>query len=258
MAKAFGGMGGRAAPAPMTTTNGSPGGIRPMPRPAGLGGIEVDRSGPKQGFLAGQFGPQGSSTRYEMAMELVKAAMSGAAGSNSPALAFLAPIIGSAVGAKASKLRDDAVASEQDAMTEALLGGNLNPQAQQALEVLNNPNAPDYLKQIAATMFKKNAVPVGQMAAPARRSSGGSRRSSGGGGGAKPTRLTYISRDPDGVVRGYNAATGKREPIGNSDAAPAAAQPAAASLPAPPADPVLPRDPSTMNDDEFLKNLGVQ
>lgn len=259
MAKGFG---GGAAPRP--TMNGSPGGIRPMPNPA-LAAPQPMQGQQSGGMLAQAFGPQGSSTRYEMAMELLKSAMSGAAGSNSPALAFLTPIIGSAVGARVSKLRDDAMQSEATSMTEGLLGGPLNPQAQQAMAVLNNPDAPDYLKTIAAAMFKQNAVPVGQMAAPPRRAGGGGSRSGGGGkpaGGGRPTRFTYQQREADGRWTGFNPATGKREYMPspedpNATPTPAAASPAAPSLPPLPADPVLPRDPATGGDDDLInKYLG--
>jgi hypothetical protein len=258
MPKAFGGMRGNAAPIP--ATNGTPGGIRPRPRPEGLGGVEVEQ---QPGFLARQFGAQGSDARYEMAMQMLQAAMAGAQGSNSPALAFLAPIIGATTGAKLEQQRSQYLGGQAEQMTTGLLGGPLNPQAQQALEVLNNPNAPDYLKQIASTMFKQNAVPVGQMA-PRSSGGGGQRRSSGGGskggggGGSKPVRYTYITRDPDGVVRGFNPQTGMREPIKNSDAAPApVVTQASAALPPNPQEPQLPADPANMTDDEFLKAVGV-
>jgi len=255
MPKAFGG----AAARPAMTANGSPGGIRPMPRPEGLGGVELSQGTAKRGGLMGQMTPE----RYDMAMQMLQSAMSGAAGSNNPALAFLAPIIGGITGSKLQDKRDAAVSEQQRAMTEGLMGGPLNPQAQQAMEVLNNPDAPAYLKTIAAAMFKQNAVPVGQMAQPARRAGGSGSRSGGGGGkpagGGRPQKLTYISRDPDGVVRGYNAATGKREVVPNADTAPApaSASPAARSLPPLPADPVLPRDPATGGDDDLInKYLG--
>lgn len=253
MAKAFGGM---AAPTmAAVTANGSPGGIRPMARPAGLGGVETAQAKPQGGFLAQQFGAQGSDTRYNTAMQMLQSAMSGAQGTTNPALAFLAPLLGGVIGAKVQGQRDGYLSQQQDQMTRGLLGDNLNPQAQQALGVLNNPNAPDYLKAIAQTMFKDNAVPVGQMAAPARRSGGGA-SNSGTRGGERPQKLTYISRDPDGVVRGYNARTGKREVVPNADA-PAPTPAAAPSLPPLPPDPVIPRDPSGLNDDEFLNALGV-
>ena len=209
MPKAFGG-----SQAPMTTTNGSPGGIRPMPRPAGLGlgGVEASNGGARQGFM-GQMTPE----RYDMAMQMLQSAMSGAAGSNNPALAFLAPIVGGITGAKLQDKRDAVVGAEQKAMTEALLGRQISPQAQEAMDVLNNPNAPDYLKDIALSMVKGGGVPFGRGSGSSERSGGRSRSKSRGGGGTRPTRLTYISRDPDGVVRGYNSATGKREPIPNSD-----------------------------------------
>lgn len=257
MAKGFG------APTMQTTANGSLGGVRPMPRPMGLGGVEIAASRPQQGFLAQHLGPQGSDTRYEMAMQMLQAAISSASGSNNPLLAFLAPIIGSVTGAKVQQQRDGYISAEQDAMTQSLLGGNLNPQAQQALEVLNNPNAPDHLKSIAATMFKQNAVPVGQLAAPARRNrSGGAGRSSGGGGASGPGRLVgeYVidgvihGRDRNGNLHPYKTPDGRLAGTGPVDrpvTSPAAATPAMPSLPP---DPVLPSDPGMpSNDDELIK-----
>lgn len=245
MAKMFG-----SSAAPAVTANGSPGGIRPMPRPAGMGGIEVERAPQQQGgFLARQFGPQGSDTRYEMAMQLLQSAMSGAQGSNSPVMAFLAPLLGSAIGAKVSKQRDDYVGAQQQEMTEGLLGGPLSPQAQQALDVLNNPDAPSHLKTIAAAMFKQNAVPVGQMEKPARRSSGPGRLV-----GEYNINGVIHGRDRNGVLHPYKTADGQH--AGQSPAArPATVTPAAApapALPAPPPDPVMPRDPVISADDDLI------
>lgn len=242
MAKAFGGLG-----AQRMTANPIPGSTPPPPRPAGLGGVEVQQATkPKGGFLAQQFGPQGSDARYEMAMTLLKSAMSSAAGSNSPVLAFLTPILGAAMGTKLEKQRGDYLAQEQNSMAEAMLGGPLNPQAQQAMSVLDNPDAPAYLKDIARTMLKNSTVPVGQMAKPARRSSGG-----GAPRSPRPARLTYIKTDPDGITRGYNADTGKREVVPNADAAPPPPIPAQTALALPP-DPILPQDPAFPTDDDLL------
>lgn len=254
MAKQFGGLGGvfkPAAPAAGGPMASSP---RPMARPGsgmGLGGVEVQSSRPQGGFLAQRLGPQGSDARYEMAMQLLQSAMSSAAGSNSPAMAFLTPILGSVIGARVEKLRGEYLDETQGGMAEAMLGRPLSVEAQQALDVMNDPNAPDYLKDIARTMFKDSAVPVGQMAKPAR-------RSSGGGAAKRPARLTYITKDADGVYRGYNPATGKREVVPNADAAPSGGSTFAPDAPLPstpplPPDPVLPRDPSLSPDDELLR-----
>ena len=248
MGAIFGGNNGAAA-----------GATRPMPRPPGLGGLDVQSVPQKQqgGFLAQKFGPQGSEGRYEAAMQLLQAAMSGAAGSNSPALAFLTPLIGSAIGARATKLNEDYTASEASSMTEGLLGGPLSAEAQQAMDVLNNPNAPDYLKQIASSMFKDSVKFGGVAPRPSGRSGSGGKPRASGGGSPRPQKLTYIMRDLDGITRGYNAATGKREVIQNADApeplAAAAAPPAAAPMPA---DPTLPQDP--MGDTDLInKYLGL-
>jgi hypothetical protein len=223
MAKAFGGMGGGMAG--LAT--------RPMPRPVGLGGVQTEQA-PRRGMM-GQMTPE----RYDMAMQMLQAAMSGAAGSGSPALAFLTPIIGAMTGAKLADKRDAAVSAEQDAMATGLLGENISPQMRQAMDVLNNPDSPAYLKQIAGSMLK-GGVPIGGGAQPRRSSGGGSRSGrSGSGGPPRPQKLTYITKDPDGVYRGYNAATGKREVVPNADV-----KATPASLPAPPVTPTPPAGPT--------------
>lgn len=65
--------------------------------PLGLGGIQIDRGARSAG--AGGFAPD-QAARDQMAMELIKSSMAGAAGSNNSALAFLTPIIGAMTGAK--------------------------------------------------------------------------------------------------------------------------------------------------------------
>lgn len=180
---------GMGAGAPRTTNNGSPGGIRPMPRPADLGQPAAAAGGGLGAFL----GPKGSEARYDMAMQLLASAMSSAQGANSPLLSFIAPIATSVIGARATKVRDDARASEVSAMTESILGPNgLNAEAQNALEILNNPDAPDYLKAMAKSRFDAATKPAAS-AAPRRRS--------GGGGGAKTPRL-YGEYEIGGVLHG--------------------------------------------------------
>lgn len=191
MAKIGLGMGGGA---PRTTNSGSPGGIMPMPRPQGLG--QPAASGAGDG---GFFGPKGSEARYDMVMQLLSSAMSSAQGSNSPLLAFLAPLATSAIGARATKIHDDARASEVSQMTEGFLGPNgMNTEAQRALEVLNNPNAPDYLKSIAKTRFDAAMKPA---SAPHR---SGGRAASTGGGTARSGRLMG-EYDIGGILHGRTA-----------------------------------------------------
>lgn len=176
MAKGLFGMGGGA---PRMTNNGSPGGIRPMPRPAA--GAEAAAGQPRNGPLASYLGPQGSETRADMAMEFLKAAMAAAPGSGSPALQFLTPLLGGMIGARTEKLREDRKAAEVSAMTDSILGPNgMSPAAKRALDVMNNENAPDYLRAIAKKQFDAAMSQTGG-AAP-RRSSGG-----GSGGGAAPS-----------------------------------------------------------------------
>lgn len=159
------------------------------------------------GILASMFGEQGTTPRYEATMQLLAQAMSGAQGSNNPVLALLAPIASAAIGSRAEKLHSDNQAKVATEMAGGLLGARAQtPQVQQALSVLQNPDAPDYLKSIATTMLKGSS-PIG---------GGGRRRSSGGG--TRPSKLTYIRMDEDGVVRGYNPATGQREVVPNADA----------------------------------------
>lgn len=179
---------GMGAGAPRTTNNGSPGGIRPMPRPANLGQPAAAAGGGMGGFL----GPKGSEARYDMAMQLLASAMGSAQGSGSPLLSFIAPIATSVIGARATKVRDDARASEVSAMTESILGPNgMNAEAQEALAIMNNPDAPDFLKSMAKSRFDAATKPT-SAAAPRKRSSGG------GGGSAR----LYGEYDIGGVLHG--------------------------------------------------------
>lgn len=171
MAKALFGMGGGA---PRMTSNGSPGGVRPMPRPAA--GVAAAAGAGGNRPLSDYLGPRGSDLRTDMALEMLKAAMASAQGTNSPVLQFLTPVIGSMMGARAERLRSDARAAEVSAMTESVLGPNgMSPAAKRALDVMNNENAPDYLRAIAKKQFDAAMVPIDS--APVRR---------GGSGGAAP------------------------------------------------------------------------
>lgn len=214
------------------------GGAMATPAPNPMAGI-LGGGAPRQ-QAGGLFGPM-TPDRYEMIMDLLAASMSGAAQSNSPAAAFLAPIVGSVVGMGAEKKRDAYTAQLGNQGVQTLLGRSLTPAEQQAVQIVGDPNTPDYLKAIARTMLPKAGASSGGS------TGGGSarRRSSGVTGAARPAKLTYISRDPDGVVRGYNAATGKREVVPNADSPAVSGQPVVPGLPPNPPDPVLPRDPGT-------------
>jgi hypothetical protein len=204
---------GQGGAAPLTTNNGSPGGIRPMPRPDNLG-----QPAPAGGAMSGFLGPKGSEARYDMAMQLLASAMSSAQGSNSPLLSFLAPIATSVIGARAEKVRDDARASEVSAMTESILGPNgLNTEARKALEIMNNPDAPDYLKSMARSRFDAATKPA---SAPARRRSGG-----GGASTARP-RLYGEIVEKNGIPGKYDG-TGKWWPLVGPDDQPEQAATAA-------------------------------
>lgn len=209
------------AASPLATNNGSPGGVRPMPRPAP--GPQPPASAPRQGPLGAYLGPQGSDTRTDMALEMLKAAMASAPGSGSPILQLLAPLAGSMIGARAEKQRGDAKAAEVSAMTETVLGPNgMSPAAKRYLDVMNNENAPDYLRAIAKKQFEASIVPIDS--ATPRPSSG---RSSGGGAtagtgtgtgaGGKPTRVYGAPFEINGVMYqrdGYGNAVPMRGPDG--------------------------------------------
>lgn len=180
MAKGLFGMGGGA---PRTTNNGSPGGVRPMPRP--VAGAEP-AAGAQPGFLGRFLGPQsaaGMERRTDMAMEMLRAAMSSAGSSGSPALQFLTPILSSVIGSSLATKNDQAKASQASAMTDSVLGPNgMSPAAKRALDVMNNPNSPDFLRRsaekflqnLAKDNFENGPVPIDSASPrPAARSTGG-------------------------------------------------------------------------------------
>lgn len=221
---------------------------------------------PGQG-AGGFFGAPGSQQRYDMTMQMVQNAMAQAQGTTSPLLAFLAPMASAAIGARATKQYEDARAAEATSQTEALLGPVASsPKGRAALDVLNDPDAPDYLKSIAASMMKD--VPVGGGSAPSGRS--GSRRSTPS---AAKSRI-YGEYEVDGMLYGRDA-YGKMVPYKDANGNPIPAKGKKAASPAPaapplPQDPVLPSDPaapaslptpgsSALTDDELLlKYLGAR
>lgn len=145
---------------------GSP--AMPGPQPVNLGALAQMGSDQKPGLLAKIFGPQGSSSRYDAAMALLQNAQQSAQGAGSPLLSFLTPIAAAMIGGKATNDRNTAKAREVSAMTESLLGPRGNsPEAQNAISILENPDAPDYLKAIAKTQFGALTAPAPRVRAHA-------------------------------------------------------------------------------------------
>jgi hypothetical protein len=203
---------------------------------SGIAGGTAPRAG---GALGGIFGDQQDPARFEASLAMLQNAMSGAQGSNSAALSFLAPILGAMIGPKIEAKRDAAKARQAATLTETLLGpGGLSPSAQRALDVMNNPNTPDYLQSIAATMFKSGVQsPVSSRTRTSGPSSGGA----SAGSSAKGERLygeydlggNLAGRDRYGNIVLYKGPDGSPIPYGK---APAGKQPSLA-------EPNLPMDP---------------
>lgn len=169
---------------------------RPMPRPA-MG------AAPQGGGSGGLFANLDPQTRYDMTMGLLQQGMAAAQSSGSPLAAFLAPMAGAVIGGRAASRLDEAKASETDALTSSMLG-NVPPDAAKYMDVLNNPNAPDYLKSIAKSRLEEAMKP-----SAAGGSKGGGRSSSRGGrpsgSGPRPrstdallASLMYDANDPSG------------------------------------------------------------
>jgi len=208
-----------------------------MPKPIGIGGIGPKSQPAPAPAGGGWMGGRGSPARYDMTMQMLKSAMGAAQGTTSPLLALLAPIATSLIGARATKLYDDRRAADASAMTESLLGpAAATPQARAALDVLNNPDAPDYLKGIASTMIKQATMPT-RTSAP--------RRSSGAPAAKKAPRLYGQPFQDANGVWGKLDGQGNFWPI-------AALNPAAPAAMQPPADPVLPSDPTSPIDNDPL------
>ena len=221
---------------------------RPMPNPVLNPGVQPQ---PKPTDGGGFLGPKGSKERYDMAMEFLKMAMSAAPNSNSPVLQALAPIAGALVGGRMEKVRSDAKAAEITDMTEALLGpAGLNPAARKAMGIMNNEDAPDYLKAIAKKQFEAALAP----AAPAGgrpRSSRGKGRSSGGSGTSR--QRLYGTYEIDGILHGRTA-DGRMVPYTDPNGNPVTSKGSIGAPPGPPnpplpTDPVMPKDPGTPDND---------
>lgn len=136
---------------------------------------------------------KGSQAQYDMVRAMLQSGVGAAQNSGSPLLAMLAPMIGGAVATRTQGLYDQAQQERATASSQQLLGllGN-NPRAASILEIMNDQNAPDHVKSIAASMMGKVVNP------PKGRGGGTSRGSST----SKPYRPSA------GEMRQANEATG--------------------------------------------------
>ena len=210
---------------------------------------------------------RGSQAQYDLVNAMLASGISSARDSGSPLLAFLAPMIGGAVGSRTQSLYDQAQAKRGDASTGTLLslmGGD--PRAAQLLGVLNDPNAYDGNKAIARTMLA-DVMKSGRGA----RGGGGRRRSSGQGGGSDALLealnsggtldddalavLTRTMSNPNATTQSRALARDmlQRHYTNKSKVKPAATAPAPSVETAPPSLPITPlaqpAKPAGSNDD---------
>lgn len=115
-------------------------------------------NGPKEsgqrGSMGGFFPEQGSKERHDLVQQLVMAGMQSAQ-QGSPLANLLAPLVGTAVLGRSMKKRGDKSKAEQGAMADQLLGAaQKDPRVKGYMDVLNNPDAPDYMKSIAKSKLE--------------------------------------------------------------------------------------------------------
>lgn len=159
-------------------------------RTAGGGVVAQPQNNP----LGNLFPEKGSRARNDMIMGLLQSGLQSARGAD-PVIAGLAPIMGALIGGRADADFQKAESARNQAITENLLGHMMgNPKAVAALEVLNNPDAPDHLRSIATSQLASVMKPPK-----------GRGRSAGQVGYRSPpsntdallTRLLYSSMDPE-------------------------------------------------------------
>lgn len=156
--------------APMTSP-------RPMPNP-GMGAAPAQPAPGGGGMFPG-LSPQ---KRYDMAMELLQQGMSAASGSGNPLLSFLSPFAGAVIGGNLQGKADAASAASADEMNQTLLGTMAgDPRAQGYLDILNNPDAPDYARSMAKDGLTKLMAPP---------------KPAGRAGGSGGTRARFPGRAP--------------------------------------------------------------
>lgn len=121
------------------------GGQTPPFNPQGNGGMLSRGAG---GILP----EQGSQNQYDMVQALLQGSMQSAQASNSPLLAALMPIVGSAVASRTEGLRNQKQQESTDALLD-LVGGGERTAA--ILEIMNDQNAPQSVRSAASSMFGK-------------------------------------------------------------------------------------------------------
>lgn len=201
-------LGGQGARVPPT------GNIRPQARPA------VPQGGASAGGLPGFFPQQGSKAQYDMIMQLVQAGMSNAQQSGSPIAALLAPLAGAAIGGGATRKYQDAQAKSQSELAQSVLGDAAsNPNVKGYIDVLNDPNAPGYLKTIAQSRLNAAINPAkGRTGRTTARRTGGGRGTAKKVSGQAQSRL-FGEYDIGGVLHGRDK-FGKMVPYTGPDGSP--------------------------------------
>ena len=147
-----------------STGGGGAGGMSvPVARPAGHGpGTGGPAGGGFMDTLRGIFPqPQGGQQQHDMIMQLVQAGMGSAQNANSPLLSLLAPMVGSAIGARAGNKLQEGNSARAEEQTSALLGDLANdPKMQGYLAILNDPNSPAHLRTVAEAGLKRATTPA--------------------------------------------------------------------------------------------------
>ncbi len=187
-------MGGPAPSAPMSSP-------RPMANPALMGSMmgssprpvanpRLNPAAPAApgGGGGGLFPNMPIQQRYDMAMELLKNGMAMGANSGSPLAAFLAPLAGAAIGGAIENKRAKEVGAQNDSLMSAMIPGGLPPEVQKLAEVVDDPNAPGYMKTIAKARLDealKAYMPGAGGGGGGGGSKGGTSRKGGGSGKGK-------------------------------------------------------------------------
>gem|GEM_PF-2575425 len=133
---------------------------------------------------------RGSQQQYDMVMQLLQSGMAGAQNSGSPLLAFLAPMLGGAIGTRTSNLRNMSAESGGDELTASLLGNNA--EARKYSEMLSDPNLPPHLKNLAQTMMTDALKPKVPLPGVSPRRGSSTRTSGASPAGAAPTAPTSL------------------------------------------------------------------
>lgn len=150
-------------------------------------------AGPAAG--GGWLPPAGSQARYDLTMSLLKGGLGAASNTTNPLLAFIAPIAGAMIGAKAETARGDYLDQTDDKLLSAM--GGLPAGAQPYFDAMRNPEASDAVRSLAKSRFDAAMKPP-----KTGGGSGGGRRRSSGGGSSGGQRLSGEELGVDGILYG--------------------------------------------------------